>query len=151
VIPWTGRVWRILLADRSDPLAPARAPEGRFHHDGQAAIYTSLSPEGCGVAIRRYLATDTRPRIIAPLKVRAMRVRDLRGNAAEGALPPASVIWQDARAQGLPASTWGLSDAARRDGAQAVLYRSRSRPDLTHMAIFDTTVLTRTGSSVPWP
>jgi RES domain-containing protein len=133
--PFRAIVWRILWADLADaPLAPARAPEGRFHHGGQRALYASLTAEGALVAIRRYVHHDDPPRVIIPLQVTADRITDLRQ------LPDpsrASVVWQDDRASGAPAPTWALSDAARATGAQGMLYASRSRPDLTHLVLFD--------------
>ncbi len=129
-----------------DPRAPAAAPEGRFHHSGQRALYTSLSEEGTAVAIRRYLAPDDPQRVLVPLTVAAERVADLRGR------PELSVVWQDLRPAGVPSPTWALSEAARADGAQAILYSSRSRPDLTHFALlsdFDR-VITTVGEARPW-
>lgn len=131
MIPFHGRVWRI-IPEGSGPLAPAGSPEGRFHHAGQRAIYTSLTPEGTAVAIRRYLRADDGPRVIAALEVRADRLEDLRGR------PDVSVVWQDTRAAGHMSPTWAWSDAARAKGAQGMLYSSRSRPDLTHLVLFDT-------------
>jgi hypothetical protein len=59
------------------------------------------------------------------------RVLDLRGRA------DLSVIWQDQRTAGKPSPTWAFSDAARLKGAQAMLYSSRSRPELSHLVLFD--------------
>jgi hypothetical protein len=50
--------------------------------------------------------------------------------------PNASVVWQDIRASGKPAPTWAISDAAPAIGATAMLYSSRSRPDLSHIVVF---------------
>jgi hypothetical protein len=111
------------------PMTPARAPEGRFHHAGQVAAYASLSPEGAHVAIRRYLG-DGVARVLVPLRLTADRVADARGT------PSACVVWQDLREAGQAAPTWTVSDAARRAGADAMLYTSRSRPDLTHVVVF---------------
>ncbi len=128
-----------------DPKAPAAAPEGRFHHSGQPAIYTSLTPEGTEVAMRRYRQPEEPERAIVPLTLRAERLTDLRGQAA------ASLVWQDERAAGRPAPTWALSDAARAEGAQGLLYSSRSRPDLTHLVLFDLSpeVLLSAGAPLP--
>lgn len=128
--PLDATVWRLIPAG-GDPLAPAPSQEGRFHHDGQRAVYTSLTREGCGVAIRRYLRADDGPRVIVPLHLRAERIADLRG---AGAAP--SIVWQGIRAGGAPSPTWRLSDAARVAGAQGMLYASRTRPDLTHLVLF---------------
>lgn len=130
-----GLVWRILDARRADdPLGPARAPEGRFHHSGQPALYASLSAEGAGVAIARYVTDTDPPRVIVPLAVRLTAVRDLR---AEPDPARASVVWQEGRALGLSSPTWAFSDAARAAGAEAMIYLSRSRPDLAHIVLFD--------------
>ncbi|MEZ5716721.1 MAG: hypothetical protein R3D85_17190 [Paracoccaceae bacterium] len=93
--PFAGPVWRILPADRAGaPLAPVRAPEGRFHHDGQAALYASLSREGAGVAIARYVTPGDGPRMVVKLTLALARVADMRDR------PEASVVWQDIRAGG---------------------------------------------------
>ena len=148
---FAGIVWRILAAARADdPTGPARAPEGRFHHDGQVAVYTSLTAEGAGIAIQRYLGPKDAPRVILPLHVTAHFLMDLRLLPDPAA---ASVVWQDQRDQGLPAPTWAFSDAARAAGAQGLLYASRSRPDLTHLVLFDLAaqVLRPAGPAQDWP
>ena len=122
-----------MFANQADrPFTPARAAEGRFHSAGQLAVYTSLSPEGAGIAIAGYVRPADQARVIIPLRVRFNRVADHRGN------PAASVIWQELRARGLRSPTWQFSEAARNAGAQAMLYSSRSRPELSHMVIFTT-------------
>jgi RES domain-containing protein len=135
VIGFDGTAFRALFA-AADPLAPASAPEGRFHHSGQWALYASLTPEGCAVAIRRYLRPDDPPRVVVALRVTG-RMVDLRGRTE------ASVVWQDGWAAGTPSPTWAFSDAARAAGAQGLLYSSRSRPDLAHLAIFDPAAVRR--------
>ena len=154
--PFTGTVWRILFAAYADePVAPARAPEGRFRHDGQLATYTSLSAEGAGTAIQRYLTPDDPPRVIISLTVSLERVLDLRGDMpAKDSVPPTSVVWQDQRAVGLRASTWDISDRAITLGAQGILYRSRTHPALHHLVLLGPTnpnVLSVLGPVRPWP
>lgn len=150
--PFDGLVWRILAADRQgDPLGPARAPEGRFHHSGQRALYASLSAEGAGVAIARYVAENPVPRIILPLRAHLKTVRDLRAEPDPGR---ASIVWQDLRAAGAPSPTWSISDGARAAGAEGMIYLSRSRPDLSHIVLFDWTpglTLAQAGPAEPWP
>lgn len=125
-----GPVWRVLPATMSSmPASPAGAPEGRFHHDGQTAAYASLSAEGATVAIQRYLS-DGAERILVPMWLKAKYVADVRDETE------ASIIWQDVRAEGNSSPTWLISDAARQAGAQAMLYSSRSRPDLSHVVVF---------------
>ena len=129
--PFSSPVWRILAEDLAGtPGEPARAPFGRFHHSGQFAAYASLSAEGAAVAIRRYLGDGAR-RILVPMRLEAARVADRRGNR------DASVVWQDRHAKGEPSPTWAFSDEARANGAQAMLYSSRSRPDLSHVVVFE--------------
>ncbi|WP_127105476.1 RES domain-containing protein [Pararhodobacter zhoushanensis] len=139
MLPFDGPVWRLLPRGMAADAA-ARAPEGRFHHAGQIAAYASLSAEGAHVAIKRYLG-DGAERVLIPMWLRAERVDDARGN------PAVSVVWQDIRAAGQPAPTWALSDAARAAGAQAMLYSSRSRPDLAHIVVFDTRCLRRNSTA----
>jgi RES domain-containing protein len=129
VTVFQGWVWRILPRD-ADPALPVVSPEGRFHHSGQSALYASLTPGGSVVAIRRYLAPDDPPRVIVPLRIEIANLADLRDQAA------ASVIWQDIRAGGAPSPTWAISDAARNAGAEAMVYSSRSRPELSHLVLF---------------
>ena len=139
LIRFSGPVWRLLPATVAEtPAVPAYASEGRFHHSGQVAAYASLSAEGAAVAIKRYLA-DGVPRVLVPMWLDAEQVTDERGNQA------ASVIWQDIRSSGAIAPTWLVSDEARKRGALAMLYSSRSRPDLSHVVIFDPTRLTYVG------
>ena len=126
---FAGIIWRAAFEGQS-PLFPAFAPEGRFHHSGQAALYASLTPEGCRVAIQRYVAHDDPPRLIHPLHLEAKRVIDMSGR------PDLSIVWQDLRESG-PSPTWAISDRLRAEGWQAMLYSSRSRPDLTHIVVFD--------------
>ena len=124
-------VWRILPLDLiSDPAAAAKAPEGRFHHSGQIAAYASLSAEGASVAIQRYL-NENITRKLVPMWLKSNLVADERGNTK------ASVVWQDMWAAKKQPPTWTISDTARYQGAQAMLYSSRSRPDLSHVVVFD--------------
>ncbi len=132
ITEFSGLVWRILLRTQSgDPLSSARAPEGRFHHSGQFALYASLSAEGAGIAIRRYVSQCDPPRTIHRLKISKAQVLDLRGQ------PSASIVWQDMRATGIPSPTWRFSDKARTYGADGLLYSSRSRPKLSHLVLFN--------------
>jgi hypothetical protein len=138
-------VWRILPLTLADtPAAPATAPEGRFHHSGQVAAYASLSAEGAAVAIKRYLDQPI-ARVLVAMRLDAARIADERGNSA------ASLVWQDIRAAGARSPTWTISDCARRAGAQAMLYSSRSRPDLTHVVVFEPECLSYVGPTTSFP
>jgi RES domain len=129
MITLSARVWHLVWQGQ-DPLAPAGSPEGRFHHDGQVALYCSLTREGCDAAIRRYLKPDDGPRDLVPLRVELDRVADLRGQAE------LTIVWQD-KEPGATSPTWRFSDRARQEGAQGLIYASRSRPELDHLVLFD--------------
>lgn len=133
MLEFSAPVWRILFQSQANaPLAPARAPEGRFHHSGQVALYASLSPEGAGIAIRRYVSDGDPQRVLQRVKVTKAHMIDLRGRAE------ASIVWQDIFDRLGNSPTWQFSDQARASGADGVIYSSRSRPDLSHLVLFTT-------------
>ena len=139
IIPFTGPIWRLLPRSLANqPKAPAHAPFGRFHYSGQIAAYGSLTAEGARVAIQRYLA-DGVDRMLVPMWLDAQHVADIRGIAA------ASIVWQDISQNEQPSPTWSFSDTARKLGADAMLYSSRSRPDLSHVVVFRPELLTYVG------
>jgi len=136
---FNGPVWRLLpMSLAKTPSIAAKAPVGRFHHSGQVAAYASLSVEGVEVAMRRYLGDGVK-RVLVPMWLKSNHVSDQRGN------PEASVVWQDMYASGEASPTWVFSDAARDAGADAMLYSSRSRPDLSHVVVFETACLSCIG------
>lgn len=147
IAEFSGPVWRILFSCYTgDPLSPARAPEGRFHHSGQFAIYASLSVEGAGIAIRRYIDSDKRQRVIQKFQVSGARMMDFRGR------PEVSVVWQDLRDLGHPSPTWRYSDLARNQGLDGLLYSSRSHPELSHLVLFraDPDRIHKDGAAYAW-
>ncbi len=98
------------------------------------------------MAIAAYVPRDRRARMAIAIQVDT-HVVDLR------ALPDptaASVVWQTDRICGNPAPTWMFSDTARKQGAGGVLYPSRSRPELTHLALFDPNAVLSGEEAVPW-
>jgi RES domain len=139
--PLEADIWRLLdEALITTPMAPARAPSGRFHHSGQLAIYASLSPAGAELAMRRYAADGIR-RILVPLRLMTNRAADIRGVAA-------LADWQDFIRRGETPPTWPLSDAAIQLGAEAMVYSSRSSPRLSHVVVFEPRCLTPLGGSL---
>ena len=136
---FNGPVWRLLPRSLAKtPSISAQSPEGRFHHSGQVAAYASLSVEGVAVAMRRYLGDGVK-RVLVPMWLTSNQVADERGN------PKASLVWQDIRAAGSDSPTWLFSDADRYAGADAMLYSSRSRPELSHVVVFDSACLSYIG------
>lgn len=128
---------------------PVRSPIGRFHHSEQVALYTSCTEKGASVAIKRYVKSDDPKRIIVPLQVNADRIYDIRKTDLSN---HASIVWQDRVEKGESAPTWQYSDHARKAGAQGMLYSSRSRPDLTHLVLFDVSagILKQAGDAKAW-
>ena len=137
----SGTFYRLIDTARAgDILTPAQSPEGRFHHAGQQAMYLSETPEGCHVAMAYYARAGDPEKTVFALRLDDAQILDLRDTAqcARLGIDPtnANARWQNERAEGLQASTWEISDAARRAGADGLLSPSRSRPELTHLTLF---------------
>lgn len=139
--PVVGRFWRATFqGQEARLLSPARAPNGRWHHDGENALYLSATPEGCRVAVKAYQRPDDPPRVIFPLDVSAAHIVDLCAPSVRDALGMSleriHVFWADLHAQGQFPPTWEISDQLRTAGAEGMLTPSRSRPELTHLTLF---------------
>ena len=148
--PFRGLVWRIMFADQQHQACESvLSPVGRFHHSGQIALYTSCTEQGASVAIKRYVKSDDPVRVIAPIQIVASKIYDIRNTDDSS---EASVVWQDCVARGEFAPTWRYSDLAREAGAQGMLYSSRSRPDLSHLVLFDVSegIVTLHGAIKDW-
>jgi len=121
-------------------LSPAASPIGRWHHDGQRALYLSGTREGCAVALRAYARPDDPPRSIVPIQVADARIIDLRDpatrNALHTSLSDIHTFWAKLHAAGSAPPTWDLADQVRAAGACGLLTPSRSRPELTHLTLF---------------
>lgn len=130
----------IFVAWADQVLAPARAPEGRFHYDGQKAMYLSVTPEGCDIATQRYRKSNDAERVVCPLHVKSKRIVDLRDPEAVSFfgvdVTHRAAEWQPIRATGARSPTWGISDHVRQCGLDGMLYASRSNPSLTHLTLF---------------
>ncbi len=140
-------------------LAPARHPVGRFHYDGQNALYLSATPKGCVMATRRYMDITDPPRVLVPLAVYSDKIIDLRNAKATGAyqidVSQRAVEWQNFHAQGKRSPTWDMSDRIRELGLHGMLYASRTDPRKTHLTLFawnDSTgaAVTSGGPTIPW-
>lgn len=136
-----GRYWRsIFQKDVAYVLDGSRSAEGRYHHDGQPALYISPTIEYSRIAIDVYVRDDDPPRVIVPLKLTDARLADLRDRDTQRALglngSESSVLWQPQRAAGLPATSWLASDAARGAGADGIIYAARSDALRWHVVLF---------------
>lgn len=140
---------------RAQALAPAISPEGRFHHDAQPSLYVSSRPDWAEHAIRTYVRDGDPLRVICELRLDGARVLDLRNpdHCAEWDIDPslAAVPWLPERAQGLPASTWEVSDRARATGADGMIYSARTEPTRWHLVLFRWPGMRLTGRVLPYP
>ena len=141
IAPLQGLFWRsVFIGQEAGLLAPARAPQGRWHHSNQRALYLSATPEGCRVALKAYLTPDDPPRGIYPIDVVCERVIDLRRQEVRDhlgvTLGDIHSFWATLHAKGQRPPTWHLSDRLRGMGLDGLLTPSRSRPDLTHLTVF---------------
>ncbi len=151
-----GLFYRIVPQDRAaSALDPAISPEGRFHHDAQQTLYVSSRPDWAEHAIKAYVRDDDPPRVICELRLAGARVLDLRRPdhcSAFGINPKlAAVPWLPQRAEGLPASTWEVSDRARASGADGMIYTARSEPSRWHLVLFRWSGASLTGRVQPYP
>ncbi|WP_424944178.1 RES family NAD+ phosphorylase [Aliiroseovarius crassostreae] len=156
----TGRFWRsVFFGQEEHLLTPARAPQGRWHHSDQPALYLSGTPEGCRVALKAYQTPDDPPRGIFPIDVHDARVIDLRAAATREALDmpleDIHVFWATLHKAGNTVPTWQISDRLRGAGVDGILTPSRSRPELTHLTLFRWNRLggakvTQTGAPLPF-
>lgn len=156
----SGRFWRsVFIGHEEDLFAPAKSPRGRWHYDGQEALYLSGSPEGCRIALKVYLRPDEPERGIFPIEVVNAQIVDLRKPETRRALNitlrDMHVFWADLHRKGIHSPTWTISDTLRNKGIDGLLTPSRSRPDLTHLTLFswntsDAPLLTCAAPPVPF-
>ena len=136
-----GVFYRIVPAiDVARAFAGVRTAEGRFHHDGQPALYLSPTQDWAERAVDRYRRPADAPRVAVPLRVAGGAVVDLRSVAACVALAiePVDLVaeWWRQRENGLPAASWRASDAVRAAGVDGIIYPSRTNPTRWHLALF---------------
>ena len=151
-----GPLWRI-LTEGTDPLAGAQNPEGRFHHDGQPALYAALTPEGAAASLTRYLGPDDPLRMIVELEVAGGAILDLDTPDLPAGIDgeTARHRWDIDRKAGRFPPTWTMSDRIRAAGWDGFLYPSRLRPDLRNVCLFHWNeaggpILTPRGQPEPW-
>jgi RES domain-containing protein len=139
--PLTGRFWRAVFVGEEDYLLkPARGRFGRWHYEGQPALYCSDDPEGCRVSINSFAKPNDPERRLFPIEVSADRIVDLCDETTRGSLGVSlsdiHAFWNEYLANGQVSPTWVISDQLRDLGAQGLLSPSRSKPHLTHLTLF---------------
>jgi RES domain-containing protein len=153
-------LYRIVFAQHADSVLDGVIhQEGRFHHDGQLALYASPSRQTAAIAIRAYLKEGDPARVIVPLALRDASMVDLRDpdTCADLSIDPAwpSVLWSEERTAGQAATSWRASDAVRASGADGMIYASRTAPERWHVVLFSWNqptgaALAVGGVPVPW-
>jgi RES domain-containing protein len=138
--PISGTIYRIVFEHLVDKIMDGvLSPEGRFHHDGEAAFYCSPTPQAASIAIDRYVGDDDPPRVLCQIAVENADVFDLRTAVqTTDHIDPAwgSVHWAPERAAGQRATTWRASDAVRALDVDGMVYTSRTAPDRWHLLLF---------------
>ena len=136
-----GAFFRIMFArDAGRVLAGAAAPQGRYHHDEQHALYVSSRPEWTWKAVESYIKSGDPLRVVYRLHVSMARVVDIRNenhrNLLGVARSDSDAPWQPQLASGNRPSTWNVSDKARKSGADGLIYTARTAPERWHLVLF---------------
>ncbi|HWW24662.1 MAG TPA: RES family NAD+ phosphorylase [Caulobacter sp.] len=137
----SGTFYRVLFeADRQVVLDGAKSPEGRFHHDGQPALYLSPTADWAAAAIDVYRRAGDPPRSTVPLRVDHAKIVDLRKSSHCAALSidaeDAAIPWRTQRSRGDRADSWKPAKAVRASDADGMIYTARSAPDRWHLVLF---------------
>jgi RES domain-containing protein len=138
----SGRFYRAVLADRVDSVLAPPGPDsaGRYHRPGQAAIYLTAESDWAVIAMGGYMAEDGLPRVVVPLDLTKAWVFDQQDAAACAALgidrDLSNSRWRKALLEGDEPPSWRNSDAARREGADGIIDRSRGIVGGWHVALF---------------
>ena len=138
----SGDFFRILYQqDPSRLLAGAISREGRFHHDGQSALYLSPNPAAAARTVAAYVKANDPPRILARIALTGAGVINLRDRDTLTVLglngTEAATLWRPQRRAGLAATSWRASDAARATGACGMIYTSRDLMSRWHLVLFN--------------
>jgi hypothetical protein len=138
----SGQFWRAIAADWIDRVLDAPGPDsaGRYHRQGQSALYITPHADWATIAIGRYLLADGIARMVVPLELDGAMMFDQRDPAACVALgiDPAQsqVRWNDELSAGRNPPSWAASDAARASGAQGIIDGSRGIAGGWHACLF---------------
>lgn len=154
-----GPLHRILFHDRlPQACAPVAAPEGRFHHSGQKALYAGLSAQAAAISITRYVAPSDPPRSRVELHLSggiffdATRSANLLELGFDSEDPMRR--WDLDRAADRQPRTWALAEALRAVGFDGMVYPCRLDPSLTNIVVFQWNTeggpTLTAGRSEPW-
>jgi RES domain-containing protein len=136
--PLSGTFYRIAFAQYAEQVLDGVIhPEGRFHHNGQPALYASPSPETAAIAIDIYLKHNDAARVMIPLAIDNAKMADLRDpdTCARLGIDPASHGPINGPPEN-PQPVGKLSDIVRDSGADGMIYASRRAPERWHIVLF---------------
>jgi RES domain-containing protein len=138
----SGRFYRAMHPDAVARVLDSPGPEsaGRYHRPGQPALYVTREADWAVIAIQRYAATESAPRLVVPLRIDAAAVVDQRDPVQCAALgiyaDDAAARWQQWLARDEEPPSWRNADAARAVGADGIVDPSRGIVDGWHLALF---------------
>lgn len=141
-LPLAGQFYRAVLSENARAVlaAPGLQSAGRYHRQGQSALYVSPRPEWSVIAVSGYMREDGLPRVLIPLRVMGARVVDQRDKARclqMGIIPELSNRpWRPALQQGQTPDAWENADRARALGADGIIDCSRMIPGGWHLCLF---------------
>lgn len=97
-LPLAGQFYRAVLSENARAVLAAPGPQsaGRYHRQGQPALYMSSRPEWSVIAVSGYMREDGLPRVLIPLRVMGARIVDQRDKARclqMGIIPELSTKW----------------------------------------------------------
>lgn len=114
-----------------DPLTGSRTP-GRWGPSG--ILYLSASQEGVEAAMQAHGGLGGRR--IAPLRIDARTIMDLRRPPVGLDTSPGACDWRAALAAGDEPPSWALARQIEAIGADGLIDPSRKAPGLWHLALF---------------
>jgi len=141
LIPVSGVFYRLVFSTtRNAPITAAKTPQGRFHYNGQPALYMSPTKEWAAKALKVYVRPDDPPREFISLNVTGAKILDLREASVRQAfqisLPDVRAHWREETANGSPGSSWKVSDRARELKADGLFYPSRTELARWNLVLF---------------
>jgi hypothetical protein len=138
----SGRFYRAMHPDAVARVLdlPVPASAGRYHRPGQPTLHVTREADWAMIAVQRYAATETAPRVVVPLRINAAAVVDQRDPAQCAALgicaDDAAARWQQWLVRDEEPPSWRNADVARAAGADGIVDPSRGIVDGWHLALF---------------
>lgn len=142
LLPVEGIFYRAVLSVNAHAVLAPPGPQsaGRYHRQGQPALYMSPFPEWSIIAVSGYMREDGLARVLIPLRLTGAWLVDQRDKAKcdqLGIVPDAANdSWRTALQQGRTPGSWQNADKARATGADGIIDCSRFIPGGWHVCLF---------------